>query len=195
VTEIDPIIETQQDFVYLLEPPSSMPSTVIVFLGGAGLGQFPQVAYSECLTRLSDKLNAVVLTAPYQVGLDHFAIAKSTGELLRRAVKHCQDDPARQYPDTLPRYALAHSLGAKLLTIYMQPDFDGVGFLSYNNFGFSQMIGMAKSMAEQLQIAPKGSSDDVLNTIFFFCRTSHWGDWLGLFSHKGRYGSIDWNAI
>ena len=175
VIELDPTVETAQDFVYLLEPPSSMPSTILVFLGGAGLGQFPQIAYSEFLTRLSDKLNAAVLTVPYQVGLDHFAISKSTGELIRRALKHCQDDPSRQYPATLPRYALAHSLGAKLQTIYtaaMQPHFDGLGFISYNNFGFSQTIGMAKSMAEQLQFGQpqvkRGSSDEILNTIFSF---------------------------
>jgi hypothetical protein len=44
VTEQAPTFETEQDFVYLLEPPSSKPSCVVCFLGGAGLGQFPQVS-------------------------------------------------------------------------------------------------------------------------------------------------------
>ena len=171
VSEMDPTMETVQDFVYLLEPPNRTPSAVVTFLGGAGLGQFPQVAYSEFLTRLSDRLNAVVLTVPYPVGLDHFAISQSTGELLRRAIKHCQVDPSRQYPANLPKYALSHSLGGKLQTIYMaalQPDFDGMGCISYNNFGFSQTMGMAKDMAEQLQMTKpsrSGGSTDTLSSI------------------------------
>jgi hypothetical protein len=104
--------QQQQDFVYLLEPPTStIPSCLIVFLGGAGLGQFPHIAYNEFLLRLSTKLNASILTAPYQVGLDHFNIAKQAGERLRKAVLFCEDDPKRLYPSTLPTYCLGHSLG------------------------------------------------------------------------------------
>jgi hypothetical protein len=75
VTEQDPTMDTQQDFVYLLEPPNSIPSCLIVFVGGAGLGAYPQIADSETLMRISNKLNAAVLAAPYQVGLDHFSLA------------------------------------------------------------------------------------------------------------------------
>ena len=178
VIEEPPTFETQEDYVYLLEPPNSIPSCVICFLGGAGLGQFPQVAYNEFLLRLSDKLNAAVITAPYQVGLDHFALSKQSGERLRRAILHCQDDPARQYPENLPKYCLAHSLGAKLATIYVaatQLDYDGIGFLAYNNFDFSQTIKMAKQFADAIQAqqgrsySPGGGVDsDLLDTIFSF---------------------------
>ena len=75
----------QQDFVYLLEPPS-LPSCVVVFLGGAGLGQYPHIAYNELLLRVSDRLNAAVIAAPYTVGLDHFGIAKQAGEKLRKGI-------------------------------------------------------------------------------------------------------------
>lgn len=80
----------------------------------------------------------------------------------------------------MPVYCLAHSLGAKLQTIYMaatQQQYDGIGFLSYNNFGFSQTIQMAKTFAEQLQAQSGRTTDstvsvdpssDVLNTIFDF---------------------------
>jgi len=65
------------DFVWMLEPPnSSIPSCIVVFTGGAGLGQFPQVVYNELLSKISMKLNAICITAPYEVGLDHFALAK-----------------------------------------------------------------------------------------------------------------------
>ena len=71
----------------MLEPPNnSIPSCVVVFTGGAGLGQFPQVAYNELLSEISKTLNAVCLTAPYEVGLDHFGLAKATGEKLRRVL-------------------------------------------------------------------------------------------------------------
>lgn len=152
-----------QDFVYLLEPPNnSVPSCVIVFIGGAGLGQFPQIAYKEFLTRLSDRLNAAVITAPYSVGLDHFALAKRTGELSRRAVGHCQEDSARMYPVNLPVYCLTHSLGGKLATIHMaatQQEYAGVGMMSFNNFGFSKTIGMAREFAEQIRKNTTGDKD------------------------------------
>ena len=167
-----PSQESQQDFVYLLEPPTStIPSCLVVFLGGAGLGQFPHIAYSEFLMRLSTKLNAAILTAPYQVGLDHFTIAKTSGELLRRAVLYCEDDPTRQYPTTLPTYCLGHSLGCKLQTIYMGAtgqDYEGIGFIAFNNFGFVQTIRMAREFAKQIGQASVtgGSASEMLNTIF-----------------------------
>ncbi|KAI2491500.1 Protein of unknown function (DUF1350) [Fragilaria crotonensis] len=90
VGAVDPqqvaVNQGQQDFVYLLEPPS-LPSCVIVFLGGAGLGQYPHIAYNELLLRVSDKLNAAVIAAPYTVGLDHFGIAKQADQLRQASNK------------------------------------------------------------------------------------------------------------
>ena len=170
-----------EDFVWLLEPPSnSIPSCIIVFTGGAGLGQFPQIAYNELLRRVSDRLNAAVIAAPYQIGLDHFGIAKQTGERLRRALLYCEDDPSRQYPTTIPTYSLAHSLGCKLQTIYMGAtgqDFDGVGFMAFNNFSFGKTVSMARSFAEQIQkgmgrsgpsMPPGMMNEEVMNNIFSF---------------------------
>ena len=72
-----PVQAASSDFVYLLEPPNNTrPSCLIVFIGGAGLGQFPQIAYNEFLTRVSNNLNAAVIAAPYSIGLDHFSISK-----------------------------------------------------------------------------------------------------------------------
>lgn len=172
-----------EDVVYLLEPSntfSSTPSCLIVFVGGAGLGQFPQIAYSEFLTRLSDKLNAAILAAPYTVGLDHFELAKQTGDRLRRAILFCQDDPKRQYPGNLPTFALSHSLGSKLQTIYVAAtaqQYRGMGFISYNNFGFGKTIQMARTFAEQLRgsygfdAKTMGKSDEAFDMIFGLAET------------------------
>ena len=172
-------ISPQEDFVYLLEPPSkTIPSCLIVFTGGAGLGTYPQVAYNEFLLRLSDRLNAAVITAPYNVSLDHFALAKEAGELCRRAIIHCQED--RGYPENLPMYSLSHSLGSKLSCIYAaatNQHFDGIGFISFNNFSFGRTIGMAKEFAETIRkstgvqgVAPAGGgvTEDALNSLFSF---------------------------
>jgi hypothetical protein len=177
-----------EDYVWILEPPNnSIPSCVIVFTGGAGLGTFPHIAYNELLSRVSNKLNAVCIAAPYQVGLDHFALAKQTGERLRRALLYCEDDVSRQYPKNIPTYSLSHSLGCKLQTIYMGAtgqEFDGIGFMSFNNFSFVQTISMARSFADQIQQGTTTDddsffnnknvnfkspfNDEMLNTIFSF---------------------------
>jgi Protein of unknown function (DUF1350) len=170
----------QQDFVYLLEP-TSLPSCVIVFLGGAGLGQFPHIAYNELLLRVSDRLNAAVVAAPYTVGLDHFSIAKQAGEKLRKGLVACQDD--KQYSQNLPIYCFGHSLGCKLQAIYMaatSQEFDGIGFVSFNNFSFSQTIGMAREFADQIRKASNkngssnipGSAEGMLNQLFGLAETA-----------------------
>ena len=149
-------------------------------MGGAGLGQFPHIAYSDFLKRLSDKLNAAIITAPYTVGLDHFELAKQTGDRLRRAIIYCQDDPKRKYPDSLPIFALSHSLGCKLQTIYVAAtaqEYRGMGFISYNNFGFAQTIQMARRFAEQLRGSygldkrTMEKSEEAFNMIFGLAET------------------------
>lgn len=148
------ITDASEDVVYLLEPPNkSLPSCIIVFVGGAGLGTYPQIAYNELLLRLSNRLNAAVLTVPYNVGLDHFQLAQETGERLRRAVEFVQDNAAFMYPK-VPVYCLSHSLGGKLVAIHMAAttqDYAGIAFLSFNNFSFGQTVGMAKEFAAEIQ--------------------------------------------
>lgn len=142
------------NLVYLLEPPNkTRPSCLIVFVGGAGLGQFPHIAYNEFLVRVSNRLNAAVIAAPYQISLDHFSLSKRVGELVRKAIIKCQDDATRLYPENLPTYCLAHSLGCKLASIYIAAtghEFDGVGFMCFNNFGFRSTIAMARELTERL---------------------------------------------
>ena len=157
----------EEEYVWMLEPPNqSIPSCVIVLLGGAGLGQYPQVVYNALLSHLAVHLNAVCLTVPYEVGLDHFTLSKRTGELIRRALlllnpEDAEDDDEEHTGPTRkkPVFLLAHSLGCKLQTIYMAATgmgdtmFEQIGFLAYNNFSFGQTIQMARTFADELKQA------------------------------------------
>uniref|UniRef100_A0A7S3Q8M5 Uncharacterized protein n=1 Tax=Chaetoceros debilis TaxID=122233 RepID=A0A7S3Q8M5_9STRA len=140
-----------EEFVYLLEPPSN-PSIVISFIGGAGLGQFPHIAYSEFLSRISKRLNAAIIAAPYPVSLNHFELSKMTGEALRRGLIQCENNAGFAYPQSLPHFFLSHSLGGKLLAIALAAsgvrDLAGIGLMSYNNFGFKDTLSMVKSFAD-----------------------------------------------
>ena len=171
-------LSDEGDFVYLLEPPSrSIPSCLITFTGGAGLGTYPHIAYNEFLTRLSDSLNAAVLTAPYEVGLDHFELAKTTGDHTRRAIVQCQDTLG--YSDTIPVYVLSHSLGSKLSCIYLaatQQSVDGVGLIASNNYSFSRTLSMAKDYAQKIGSQSTNMDSTViketLNKVFDFAETA-----------------------
>lgn len=148
--------ETSPEIVYLLEPTSgAAPSCVIFFLGGAVLGQFPHISYSTFLERVAVKMNASVLAIPYEVNLDHFSIAQRAVSRMKNAVIECED--SRGYPAELPKYAIGHSLGAKLHGIGIAAtgigeELAGVGCVSYNNFGFAETITMARSFAKEMQV-------------------------------------------
>ncbi len=143
------------DIVYLLEPSSgSTPSCIIFFLGGAVLGQFPHIAYSSFCQRLATKMNASIVAIPYEVGLDHFSIAQQAVTRMKNALIKCED--SRGYPAQLPKYAIGHSLGAKLHSIGIAAtgigdELSGMGFVAYNNFGFAETITMARSFMKELQ--------------------------------------------
>jgi len=163
------------EFVYLLRPPANFirPTSVIFFLGGAALGQFPHIAYSEMLTRISNSLGAAVIAAPFATGLDHFELAKETGELFRRSMIKCEEE--LQWPiEKLPRYALAHSLGAKLTIINIAAtdfgeDLQGIGLVSYNNFGLSKSVGMAKTFVDSIrQTTASSANAGMMDTLFEF---------------------------
>jgi Protein of unknown function (DUF1350) len=197
---------TPEEYCYLLEP-RNLPSCVIVFLGGAGLGQFPQVAYDALLGELSNRLNAAILTTPYSVGLDHWALSQSSGDRLRRGLLHLADtrveyqnlvvddrdegqssSPNRKDARRLPTYLLTHSLGGKLASLYIaatSQSFDGVGMMSFNNFGLSETVRMAQEFAKAMQQQSASSTasgesfdrssqtvqDNVMEQMFSFAET------------------------
>jgi len=88
--------ETSPEIAYLLEPTSGVPSCVMFFLGGAVLGQFPHISYDAFLQRVAAKMNGSVIAIPYEVGLDHFAIAQRAVSRMKKAVIECED--SRGYP-------------------------------------------------------------------------------------------------
>eukprot|EP00568_Trieres_chinensis_P013216 CAMPEP_0183316104 /NCGR_PEP_ID=MMETSP0160_2-20130417/53879_1 /TAXON_ID=2839 ORGANISM="Odontella Sinensis, Strain Grunow 1884" /NCGR_SAMPLE_ID=MMETSP0160_2 /ASSEMBLY_ACC=CAM_ASM_000250 /LENGTH=454 /DNA_ID=CAMNT_0025481819 /DNA_START=92 /DNA_END=1456 /DNA_ORIENTATION=- len=146
----------REEIVYLLEPEAPVsPSCVILFVGGAALGQFPHIAYSELLTRIARRINAAVIAAPFELGIDHFDLSKRSGEALRKAVILLEDE--KGYLPALPKFMLAHSLGGKLGTISLAAtgigeDLQGVGFMSFNNFGVKNTITQSRSFAKELGI-------------------------------------------
>lgn len=145
------------------------------------MGQFPHIAYSELLQRLAKQTNAAVIAAPYQAGLDHFSLAKRTQILFQKALIQCEDDYEGWNTVTTPKYALSHSLGAKLHLISMAAAADdqyvqGAGLVAFNNFGFSGSLSMAKTFLEEFQ-SSRGNDDGqnqsdayggVFDTIFGF---------------------------
>ena len=151
---------TTPEIVYLLEPASgAAPSCVIFFLGGAVLGQFPHIAYSTFLKRVAERTNAAVVAIPYEVGLDHFGIAQKAVSRMKSAVVECED--SRGYSPSLPKYAIGHSLGCKLHSIGVAAtgigeELAGLGFVSFNNFGFAETITMARSFANEMDLGNTG---------------------------------------
>ncbi|KAL7492061.1 hypothetical protein ACHAWT_001307 [Skeletonema menzelii] len=147
---------TTPEIVYLLEPASgAAPSCVIFFLGGAVLGQFPHIAYSAFLKGVAERTNAAVVAIPYEVGLDHFGIAQKAVSRMKSAVVECED--SRGYSASLPKYAIGHSLGCKLHSIGVAAtgigeELAGLGFVSFNNFGFAETIIMARSFANEMKL-------------------------------------------
>ena len=162
---------TMPEIVYLLEPTSgAVPSCVIFFLGGAVLGQFPHISYSTFLRKLATKMNAAVVAIPYEVGLDHFGIAQRSVKRMQNALKECED--SRGYASQLPKYAIGHSLGAKLHSIGIAAtgigdELAGLGFVSYNNFGFAETISMARSFAKEMEVGGSfGPGNPAFDTLF-----------------------------
>jgi hypothetical protein len=164
------VLDVSQDetslIVYLLEPSSgASPSCIIFFLGGAVLGQFPHISYSTFLQRLATKMNASVIAIPYEVGLDHFGLAQKAVQKMKNAVITCED--SRGYSESLPKYAIGHSLGAKLHAIGIAAtgigqELSGAGFISYNNFGFAETIRMSRTFAKKLNVRGFGAASSAM---------------------------------
>jgi uncharacterized protein YqeY len=155
---IPTFVPSEEEYVYLYEPSNSKPpSMIIMFLGGAGLGQFPHITYSEMISRISHKLNAAIITTPYKTGLDHYELSKETSVRLHKALTQCQE--SGRYSTSIPKFFLGHSLGSKLWTIstaamndIIGDDLAGVGLISFNNFGFVETTKQVKSFTETMNM-------------------------------------------
>ena len=103
------------------------------------------------------------MAVPYEVGLDHFDIARGAVKRMKSAVIACEDVNGRAYPSSLPKFAIGHSLGAKLHSIGIAAtgigeELSGVGFVSYNNFGFAETITMARSFVKEMRVGGGGGA-------------------------------------
>mmetsp|Transcript_49861 Transcript_49861/g.97560 ORF Transcript_49861/g.97560 Transcript_49861/m.97560 type:complete len:475 (+) Transcript_49861:200-1624(+) len=153
--------------VLVLNPKNSRPDAIVLFLGGAALGKYPRASYGEFLSRISTRCNAAVISAPYDAGLDHFALSAGCGEALREGLRIAADKfgwkregigssgAGTGFDETgdIPVLLLGHSLGAKIIAILAAavPDLSdgasGVGLVSYNNFGVTRSVSMARDVA------------------------------------------------
>lgn len=169
-----PGVNSVEQVVYILRPPEdSTPQSIILFLGGAVLGSYPHIAYSELLHRISSKTNSSVIAVPYPIGLNHFDIAKSCEKQFQKAITYMEENMYIPQPpstksiiSSLPIYVLGHSLGCKLHLIRISAvkrsweNLNGIGFISFNNYGLSQSVSMAKSFASSLSGEQKKASNE-----------------------------------
>ncbi|MEM7758338.1 MAG: DUF1350 family protein [Cyanobacteria bacterium P01_A01_bin.40] len=87
-----------------------MPLGVIEFIGGAGLGTFPTIAYHHFLTTLWEH-GYTVIAVPYPLGFNHQAIAqylKDERDIIRTTLN---------YDAKIPQIWVAHSLGCKYIAL------------------------------------------------------------------------------
>lgn len=137
---------------WVLEP-RSLPVCVVHFLGGAGFGTYPRVAYAELLERLSLACGGgvAVVCTPYDVALDHGALA-TTARTDFDAVRTARTE-AGVWPEGLRTARLGHSLGGKLhvlnLADHNYPPGDVVGLVAFNNFALEDSVGAALKQVEE----------------------------------------------
>ena len=100
---------------WVLPPPDATPWATVHFVGGAGFGSAPQLAYDELLATISRRCGVAVVAAPFDVALDHAALASGVEGRFDRGRQWCEETLG--LAATAPAYQLGHSLGAKLLVM------------------------------------------------------------------------------
>ena len=91
-------------------PEREIPLGVIEFIGGAGLGTFPTIAYRRFFNALVDS-GYTVIAVPFPLKFNHQAVAeylKEERDIIRQALN---------YSPTIPQIWVAHSLGCKYIAL------------------------------------------------------------------------------
>lgn len=91
-------------------PKQEVPLGVIEFVGGAGLGTFPTIAYRHFLNALVDS-GYTVIAVPFPLKFNHQTVAeylKEERDTIRQALN---------YPKSIPQIWVAHSLGCKYIAL------------------------------------------------------------------------------
>lgn len=156
--------QTLEDGVVVYEPSDfRTPWAVVHFVGGAGLGTYPDVAYGALLSRLCDAMGVGCLATPFELTLDHATAANSVDVDFRRALKAvCRE---RAWPTDLQVFGLGHSLGCKLLLLLQSEDKDNyrsLGFVSANNFGLADSARLVRDFLAEFG---GGRTTDSLSTV------------------------------
>jgi len=136
---------------WVLEP-LSFPTTVVHFLGGAGFGTYPRVAYAELLERLSLACGGgvAVVCTPYDVALDHQTLASNAHDSFERV--RSERTESGIWPDDLRTVRLGHSLGGKLHVLNLEDKYsekDSVGLMAFNNFALGDSVSAALKQVEE----------------------------------------------
>lgn len=141
-------------------PSTSIPWGVAHFLGGAVLGQFPELCYDALLRPLADRAGIAVVCTPYELAYDHYNLARAA----RAAFEAALAAGAERYGwslERMPRLALGHSLGAKLQVMLRcnaegageepAPPALAVGLLAFNNFGIEDQVRLLRETLRAVQ--------------------------------------------
>lgn len=138
----------------VLMPENTIPWGVTHFIGGAVMGQFPELCYSSLLQPFVDKTGMAVICTPYQLSRDHQDLADAAAADMAEAMELGQQRFGWA-KDRMPRLAMGHSLGAKLqvLLCCQQPDpmLSGVALLAFNNFGVEDQVALLREFLKVVQ--------------------------------------------
>jgi len=148
---------------WVLLPPQT-PFAVVHFIGGAGFGTYPRLAYAQLLERVVERCGGgvAVVATPFEAGLAH-------GDLAAASLKTFDDVLARVaerelWLTKLRTFRLGHSLGAKLHVLnapaYQESSLGGeppaagqaveLGLLAFNNFALKDSISQAVAFLEAI---------------------------------------------
>ncbi len=123
------------------------PIAVIHFLGGAFVGTAPKLTYGWLLENLAKEGYAIIAT-PFELGLDHSAIARSVLNRFEIIRERLQINNVLGQ-DYLPIYGVGHSLGCKLHLLIgslFETERAGNVLMSYNNYPIRQAIPLVESL-------------------------------------------------
>jgi len=145
-------------------PASAIPWGVAHFVGGAVLGQFPELCYDALLRPLADRAGIAVVCTPYELAPDHNKLADKVGDAFESAMA-AGADRYGWVPERMPRFALGHSLGSKLQVLLRcrdNPPAVGLGLLAFNNFGVEDQVSLLRETLQALGVnaGPVGASAD-----------------------------------
>lgn len=149
------------------------------FIGGAVLGQYPQVAYDLMLTEISARTPGLcVICTPYELGTNHGEIAKECENAFEKAVQYISlkngnssisSENENDANRIIPRFYVGHSLGAKL-HVCKGNDSGKRGrhfLIAFNNASASDSVKILEKFAKEiLRKEGDGASSTNFDAIF-----------------------------